>query len=1375
MIISRLLAGMIAVMSLSSVVVPTSNGETTDGERDSRIIVEVSRGLDGLSDDQIKSSQIAVLNRIRSNVTTNIEYIDSYSVLNNAFVIEVNSNNIEAIKSLPGVASVTIDKLHARKAIGEGETYSAKITKDSVDPNISAGTMQKPSGTKDGEGTVVAILDNEFFFRGAHTETDDCNFHKFGCTGASILHEVYTDLDASTHVRFTYDNLTNVLKTTNAKRNSKAAAGQEGSLYLNRKVPFYYDYGGESTSYGKPGKMDYDVSSIMTYHGSHVASITAANAPSYKGIAPKAQLACMKVFTNYIADDTAENLGFGDSSGAYDSCILKALEDCIKLGVDGINMSLGSDLDDFDGDSITLKTLSNLANGGILTAISAGNAGKTSYSFTGGYGNWTRDMVETGIMSSYANNKSVMTIASGQPDKVFFETAIKVSGKNIQYKDQIVNTEYDPSAYSTEFKLADLVATYGSTLNWQYVPGFGTSADYEGLDVENKVAVVNRGSTSFSSKYEVAVNKGAIGLIIINNDPTASDFSFRCSFGDDFNPSMPCALALYKDKTKFSSVGSGTFTFITKEVSDNDEKRTMSTFSTDGATFDLDLKPEITAPGELIKGAVPPQTSDDKTLTPLSTYQYLSGTSMSAPNFAGAQALVQSTKSADVYDENGNIVGDQAAATAYRKTVNMRLMSTAEPMLDTTNNPETNVKNYSSPRLQGAGMVNLDGAMKTPVYIQGRGLDGNPVNKSKVCLGNNDDISKGNIKIEFDAINDDTANHSYDIKLTVMRPAIKEDNQIISKEYNYRSEISDIKYLPGIRYYDSDLDKMVSSSGNASYKDVFKLGKQLEYYASKEDYDDHNPTIMAQDYYYVVSKGDKQTSNIKYEILPDYSYQSTQDVVLLDKQLMQTNVSIAPGSNTLHVEYSLTSDMKNKILKYYEYGCMIEGYVTLESKDSQPNLSVPYLGFYSGSDVDETKSYLSAPVVEPFEFEKDKTKIYPSELANDITKSLVGKDNVDFGSMWMVGYSDNPENINTEKILTNDMNPKMLTGFHPIGTNPLTDEYSADVNNNLYAGNPEKTNTMIIQQYVMRSVNDNFFTITNTKTGDVVYKSVLEDMLFGDQYGRYPLYKSHIDANYLSAGYAAHRAFAKIPLYDTETNESFEDGIYEIEFNYQLVGCGNQWVSKSYKFVIDSTDPEMSEIKQYTDENGTEIVRFEFEDVKLSYGVIGYQLFDFEYDETKKVYYVELEKVQVDEIMEEIGQSSAKVNRLYIKAVDQAFGETGVVIHFLDPNDYANYECISGPSLKVNNDFIVEENGIKTIEIDIAGTEKTVEIDNLTYTTTVIPTPTPEPSKGGLPGWGIALIVVGSVVVAAGLGVGAYFLFFRKKLIAKKGVNNDEK
>ena len=1389
---AHLLTGMIAIMSIGGLagcansVAPLNSPET---EKDARIIVEVDKSIDGLSEDEILASQSRLLTKIAHSVTSNFTQIDSYTVLNNAFSLDVDSKDIEAIRSLSGVKSVTVDKLHAYKAIGDGQTYSAKISRGlPVDENVSATTMHKPGDTQDGAGTIVAILDNEFFFRGTHkaAETkDDCAFWHYsdedhhttteevevngvkhtvlaGCNGHSIYHEVYTALDSSTPVKYTYNDIKNKI-FRHAKKVAGKDAGEEGSLYFNNKVPFYYDYGGESTSYGKVGPMDHDVSSARTYHGSHVASITAANAPTYKGIAPKAQLACMKVFTTYIADETSKNLGFSDSTGAYDSAILAALEDCIRLGVDGINMSLGSDLDDFDSDSITLKTLTRLAEGGILSAISAGNSGKTSYDFAGSYGNWTTDMVETGIMSSYANNKAVTTVASGQPTRIYYKTAVEFDGRIVAYEDQITNREGFPKDFQKELYLENILAANRKIV---YVPGFGTDGDYDSKQpelYEGAVVCVNRGSTTFADKYNTAVAYGAAGVIIINNDPTSTDFNFRCSFGDGFNATVPCALVLYKDKGAFEKYQSTSrnFTFISKQEAENPLAYTMSTFSTDGATYNYDLKPEITAPGDIIRGAVPPQTKEER-LTPLTAYEYLSGTSMSAPNLAGAQSVMVSKVAGPLYATIDGTTKTRLTPEEikqiddYRKTVDMRLQSTADPMNEASLNPETGVLNYASPRLQGAGMVDLAGAYKTEVYLEGQDQDGNKLGKSKIVLRNSEDIAKGDVKLSFTAHSEAEAAHTYDVQLTIMRPAIKKANLIATRDYNYRGEISDIKYLPGVSYYNQYSEKQVNSYGEASYKDVYRISRDIEYYKSEEDFDDDIKTVLKAGMWYVASEGKDQTRSILYKELPPYEYQSTQDVVLAT--VTGQSVTVNPkGDTTINIDtYSLTAAQKEAIAKYYPYGCALEGYCELLAKENNvPDLNIPFLGFYAGD-----KSYKDAPVVEPFDFEKDESVIYPSDLVNDIAKTLVGRNNADMSSNWVIGYSENPAQINTDKILSNDLNLNQLPGFHQIGRDPKTGEYGADASNELYVGNPHKSNTMLIQQYVMRSVNDNYFTITRKSDNTVVYKSVLEDMLYSDQYGRYPLYKSHVEAGYLGAGYIAHRAFAAVPLFDPETNVPFSDGEYEITFNYQLVGCNNEWVSKSYILHIDSSEATFDSISQYKNNEGVDMVRFNFKDQALSYGVVGYSNADINYDNEKDLYYIEYTKENVLAAINELGISSSGKNRLYLQAIDKAYGEVGIVIHFDNLEDLSKYEAIAHRSLMVNHDYKYDEEGnLVVFSIDVKGNETVIELDSKP----VIIDPSKQNNGGVNLGLILGLSIPGGVLLLGGIGVAIFFILRKKK------------
>lgn len=1321
-------------------------------ERDARVIVEVNKKLNKLNANETKKAQAAVYENIKQAATSNIRMIGNYTVLNNAFVLEVNSNDIESIKSVPGVKSVTVDRLHWEREINNDSyiTLDGGNANDAVDEskNISAETMHLPEDNNEGEGTIVAILDNEFHFR-AETKVN-------GVTIPEWHHEVFDPLASDVAVRYTFDDIKGTVGLV-ASRNKIKKAGQEGSLYLNSKVPFYYDYGGYSKVYGKRGPLQFDVHSDLSYHGSHVSSITAANAPTYKGIAPKAQLALMKVFTDYDAKGIGEKIGLSNRTGAYDTSILDALEDCIKLKVDGINMSLGSDLDDFDSESITLKTLTRLAKGdpengipAILTSISAGNSGKSSYSSTGAYANWMPESVETGIMSSYANNAAVMTIASGHPTKIFYENAFVAGDKNIAFEDQIVNRPGLDDDYDKEFRIKEVFPQDGEgnptgTVDWVYVPGFGTSADYKNLNVEGKIAVVNRGSTAFADKYSVAADKGAIALVIINNDPTASSFNFRCSFGDGFNPTMPCALVLFKDKAFFESAEAGSFGIINKQVSDNPAKYTVSEFSTDGATFDLDLKPEITAPGDNIRGAVPEHamtnlTKEEREAMKYKCYQYLSGTSMSAPNNAGAQAVVLSTVTAPIYQAakaaGRKLTNEELAQiNAYRETVNMRMMSTADPMKDYTANPEDKVETFSvtSPRIQGAGMVDLNGALNTKVYLEGKDLAGNPIGKAKIALRNNADIARGDIKLSFLAHNESEETKNYDVTLTVMRPAIAKPNDIVTKEYNFKGTVDSIEMFSGMKYYDKDLEKMMTATGKVAYKDAVKADKDIEYYASQEDYEadqaavaaggkETRKTVIKKGYYY-----NSATTGVFWEPLPSYTAQSVKDVEIA--KITGQQVSVAPGTSTITINpYSLTETQKKEILDVYENGCMIEGFVTLKDKAANGvDLSIPYLGFYSGTDKNPDASYRTVPVAEPFNFEKDPTKVYPSYLANDIAKSLVGKDKANMESMIVAGYAEAPQKINIDKVLENDLAFDGLTGFYKVGTDPLDNEYTSEPSKDIYIGS-ENTNTMIIQQFMLRSVNDNYFTIKDKATGKAIYTSALEDMLFGDTADRWALYKSHVDAGYLSAGYVAHRAYAIVPLFDETTGEKFASGEYELTFNYQLA-YDKSWVSNSYTIHIDSDAPVVKSVSQYK-LVGEDRVRIYLDDVKLSYGVIGYNRVDLQYDNEKKLYYIDESKEFVDECIEEISEGLAN-KRLFIGATDFARGRTGCIVHFKDFDDFmAGADMVQGTGISVNHDFtLAADNKVSFVNTNTGASEKIKGDVRLTKFAATGPANTPAPTN----------------------------------------------
>ena len=172
----------------------------------------------------------------------------------------------------------------------------------------------------------------------------------------------------------------------------------------------------------------------------------------------------------------------------------------------------------------------------------------------------------------------------------------------------------------------------------------------------------------------------------------------------------------------------------------------MSDFSSWGPTSDLRIKPEITAHGGEILSAVPGQA-----------YDRLSGTSMAAPNQAGATALIRQ------YVKSGKF-GNDIAPTEVTAIVNRLMMSTADIVYNKNGLP------YSV-RKQGSGLINIKHSYQTAAYITAYDKDGNAIDKSKFELG--DDKNKtGVYTMTFDVNNVSNSAISYDVGGIVMTEGV---------------------------------------------------------------------------------------------------------------------------------------------------------------------------------------------------------------------------------------------------------------------------------------------------------------------------------------------------------------------------------------------------------------------------------------------------------------------------------------------------------------------------------------------------------------------------------------------------------------------------
>lgn len=248
---------------------------------------------------------------------------------------------------------------------------------------------------------------------------------------------------------------------------------------------------------------------------------------------------------------------------------------------------------------------------------------------------------------------------------------------------------------------------------------YGAEEDFAGLDLTGKIALISRGGgVSFFEKCNRAVEAGAVATVVYNNVDGSINMNMT---GYNYkNPAVTITLLdamtiLDKTERQESGLYVGTMRIANRVSTIHDVAGGYipSNFSSWGVPGNLDLKPEIIAPGGNIWS----------TLTD-GSYGSMSGTSMSAPSVTGMAAVV-----AQYVKENKLAEQEQLTVRALTQAL---LMSTANPLM------ENDTIEYS-PRKQGAGLANVYAAVTSPAYLLTDGKDATD-GKVKACLG--DDVAQ---------------------------------------------------------------------------------------------------------------------------------------------------------------------------------------------------------------------------------------------------------------------------------------------------------------------------------------------------------------------------------------------------------------------------------------------------------------------------------------------------------------------------------------------------------------------------------------------------------------------------------------------------------
>lgn len=443
---------------------------------------------------------------------------------------------------------------------------------------------------------------------------------------------------------------------------AKAAVGITYGKWFNDKVVFGYNYVDGNTIL-KEGE--------EASHGMHVTGIATGN-PSKAvgdeyiyGVAPEAQVIFLRVFSDL-------------KSSTGPALYVRAIEDAVKLGADSINLSLGSTTgSEVNMDETLIAAIKAAQKAGVNVAISAGNDGT--------FGDGANPLAENpdyGLVGNPSTTQDVISVAS-------YNNSITRSNV-VTFVGMEDNAELNNGKSSfTNPDKSDKKFENGKAYDYVYV-GTGTAEELEGVDLTGKLALIQRGGLTFSEKIANATAHGAEGVIIFNNDPDGSNISMAI---DDTAIAIPSAFIPYKFGIELAKGGYQIKFSDVAEKFDNPGAGKFSSFSSWGLTTDGALKPDVAAPG----GSIYSSYNNDK-------YGSMSGTSMASPHVAGVIALVKQYLKENFPEKSDEEVGYLVKAL---------IMSTAKAHYD------KEAQAYTSPRQQGAGLVDTASAVSTGLYVTG--------------------------------------------------------------------------------------------------------------------------------------------------------------------------------------------------------------------------------------------------------------------------------------------------------------------------------------------------------------------------------------------------------------------------------------------------------------------------------------------------------------------------------------------------------------------------------------------------------------------------------------------------------------------------------
>jgi subtilisin family serine protease len=412
-------------------------------------------------------------------------------------------------------------------------------------------------------------------------------------------------------------------------------------------------------------------------HGTHVAGIVGANG-GIRGVAPDVTFHAYRVF--------------GCQGTTSDDIILSAMEMVLHDNAQVLNMSFGEALQ--WPQSPTGQAANRLVKRGIVVVAAIGNE-VTSGLYGAAAPGVGRDVIG---VASFDNTNANLVAFTVSPD-----------ARPIGY----VNSDSPAPPTSGSASMARTGTTASADDACAALPAGSLTG---------QIALIRRGTCSFYQKSFNAQSAGAIGVVLYNN---VAGFINPTVAGIPAVTIPVVAISALNGALIDSRLAGGpvTLTWTNTVASEpNPTGNLISSFSSWGLAADLSVKPDIGAPGGLIRSTLPLDQGG---------YGNLSGTSMASPHIAGAVALLL-----------------QARPRTSPEEVQERLQNSARP------HPFGSVTStfIDAVHRQGAGMLQIDDAV----------LSGTVVEPSSLALGA---IESGSVtrwlRLRQDDADDDGHRHSW--------------------------------------------------------------------------------------------------------------------------------------------------------------------------------------------------------------------------------------------------------------------------------------------------------------------------------------------------------------------------------------------------------------------------------------------------------------------------------------------------------------------------------------------------------------------------------------------------------------------------------------